>query len=138
MIVKEVKLMALSRGIRLYQYLDDWLIRAQFQEEAQVNAQSGRSNTNLGVDNKSGEVRTKTNSGVLLRELRIPSRFSPCKTHSREMAQTPGFDPMYKVKTCFDSKMFDVANWVACLNGEDGPRGTPSHEALSVSSQGAL
>ena len=34
--------------------------------------------------------------------------------------------------------MFDVANWVARLNGEDGPRGTPSHEALSVSPQGAL
>ena len=31
--------------------------------------------------------------------------------------------------------MFDVANWVACLNGEDGPGGTPSHEAFSVSSQ---
>ena len=27
--VKEVKLMALSKGIRLHQYLDDWLIRAQ-------------------------------------------------------------------------------------------------------------
>ena len=36
-------------------------------------------------------------------------------------------------KTCFDCKMFDVANWVACLNGENGPRGPPSHEALSVS-----
>ena len=34
--------------------------------------------------------------------------------------------------------MFDVAIWVACLNGENGPGGTPSHEALSVSSQGAL
>ena len=33
--------------------------------------------------------------------------------------------------------MFDVGNWVACLNGENGPRGTP-HEALSVSPQGAL
>ena len=34
MIVKEVKLMALSRGYRLHQYLDDWLIRSQSQEEA--------------------------------------------------------------------------------------------------------
>ena len=34
--------------------------------------------------------------------------------------------------------MFDVANWVACLNGENGPGGTSSHEVLSVSSQGAL
>ena len=54
------------------------------------------------------------------------------------MAQTSGFDPMLKVQTGFDCKMFDVANWVACLNGEDGPGGKPSHEALSVSPQGAL
>ena len=87
---------------------------------------------------KSGEVRTKANSGVFLRGLRIPSRFRPCKTHSREMAQTSGFDPTNQVKTCFDCKMFDVANWVACLNGENGPGGTPSHEALSVSPKGAL
>ena len=88
---------------------------------------SGRPNPVLGVDNKSGKIRTKTYSGGL----RIPSRFSPCKTHSREMAQTSGFDPTTK-----DCKMFDVANWVACLNGENGPRGTPSHETLSVTSQG--
>ena len=89
------------------------------------------------MDNKSGEVRTKANSGVLLRGLRISSRFNPCKTHSREMAQTSGFDPTTQVKTCFDSKMFDVANWVACLNGENGPGGMPSHSpqgALEISS----
>ena len=50
------------------------------------------------------------------------------------MAQTSGFDPTSQVKTCFDCKMFNVA----CLNGENGPGGTLSHEALSVSSQGAL
>ena len=54
------------------------------------------------------------------------------------MAQTSGFDPTTEVKTCFDCKMFDVANWVACLNGENGPGETPSHEALSVSPRGAL
>ena len=32
--------MALSRGLRLHQYLDDWLIRSQSQEEAQVNIQA--------------------------------------------------------------------------------------------------
>ena len=40
MIVKEVKLMALSRGLRIHQHLDDWLIRSQSQEEAQVNTQA--------------------------------------------------------------------------------------------------
>ena len=86
----------------------------------------------LRVDNKSGEVRTETYSGVLVRGLRIPSRFSRRKTHSRQMAQTSGFDPMSQVKTCFDCKIFDVANWVAWLNGEMVPEGR-LHEALSVS-----
>ena len=40
MMVKEVELMALSRGLRLHQYLDDWLIRSQSQEEALVNTQA--------------------------------------------------------------------------------------------------
>ena len=67
---------------------------------------SGRSNPVLGVDHKSGKDRTETYSGVFVRGLRIPSRFSPCKTHSREMAQTSGFDPTTQVKTC---KMQDVS-----------------------------
>ena len=66
---------------------------------------SGRPNPVLGMDNKSGKIRTETYSGVLVRGLRIPSRFSPCKTHSRQMAQTPRFDPTTQVKTCFGCKM---------------------------------
>ena len=57
------------------------------------HSDSGRSDPVLRVNNKSGEIRTKTYSSVFIRGLQIPSRFSPCKTHSREMAQTSGFDP---------------------------------------------
>ena len=53
------------------------------------------------------------------------------------MAQSLRFDPTLKFKTCYDCKMFDVANWVAHLN-RDCPRGTLSHEAPSVSPQGEL
>ena len=102
------------------------------------HSDSGRSHPVLGMDLKPREIRTETNSGVLVRGLRIPPRFSPCKTHSREMAQTSGFDPTTQVETCFDCKMFDVSNWVASLNGEDGPGGTPSHETVSVSPERAL
>ena len=34
------------------------------------------------MDNKSGEVQTHTNSGVFICGLRIPPKFSPCKTQS--------------------------------------------------------
>ena len=53
---------------------------------------SGRPNPILGLDNQPGKIRTETYSGVFVRGLRIPPRFSPCKTHSREMAQTSEFD----------------------------------------------
>ena len=105
--------MALSRGLRLHQYLDDWLIRSQFQEEAQVNTQAVVDLTqSLGWIINQKKIRSETYSGVFVRGLRISSRFSPCKTHSREIAQTLGFDPTTQVKTCLDCKMFDVANWV--------------------------
>ena len=105
MIVKEVKLMALSRGLRLHQNLDDSVSGGSPSE----HSGSGRPNPVLGLDNKSGKIRTETDSGVFVRGLRIPSRFSPCKTHSREMTQTSGFDPKTQVKTFLDCKMFDVA-----------------------------
>ena len=47
----------------------------------------------------------KTCSSIFVRGLQKPSRFSPRKTHSREMALTSGFDPTSQVKTCFDCKM---------------------------------
>ena len=98
----------------------------------------GRSNPILGMDHQSGQIRTESHSGVFVRGLRVSPGFSPCKTHSREMAQTSGFYPTPQVKTYFDCKMFDVTNWVASLNGENGPGGTAPYEALSVSPQGAL
>ena len=39
-VAKEVKLMALQKGIKIHQYLDDWLVRSQSQEEALVNTQA--------------------------------------------------------------------------------------------------
>ena len=40
MIVKEVKLMALTRGIRLHQDLDDWLIRPSLRKKHNINTQT--------------------------------------------------------------------------------------------------
>ena len=138
MIAKEVKLMALSRGLRIHQYLDDWLIRSQSQEEAQVNTQAVVDLTqSLGwiINQEKSELKpTRVFSFVGYEYYLDSALVKP----TREMAQTSGFDPTTQVKTCFDCKIFDVANWVASLNGENGPGGMPSHEALSVSSQGAL
>ena len=128
-----------SQPPRLHQYLYDWLIRSQSQEEAQVNTQAVVDLTqSLGwiVNREKSELKPTQVFLFVGYEYHLDSAL--VKTHSREMAQTSGFDPKTQVETCLDCKMFDVANWVACLNRENGPGGTPSHEALSVSPQGAL
>ena len=83
MFEKEVKLMALTRGIRLGRLAYQGPVSGR---STSVHSDSGRPDTVLRVDNKLGEVRTKTCSSVFICGLQIPSRFSPCKTHSREMA----------------------------------------------------
>ena len=98
MLVKEVKLIALARGIRLHQYLDDWLIRTQSQEEAQVNTQRVVEPTQ-----SSGWVINQAKSE--LKPAQVFSfcfRFVGCEYHldsalvkpTQEMAQTSGFDPV--------------------------------------------
>ena len=83
------------------------------------------------MDHQSGKIKTESHSAVFVRGLRVPPGFSPCKTHSREMAQTFRILSYTSSQTCSDCKMFDVSNWIASLNGENGPGGTTSHEALS-------
>ena len=84
MIVKEVKHTALSRGLRLHQYLDNWLIKSQSREEAIVNTQAVVDLTQpLGwiINQKKSEL--NPTQVFFVRGLRIPPGFSPCKTHSR-------------------------------------------------------
>ena len=97
---KEVKLMTLSRS-------QTPPIPGPLADQVSVvggspseHSGSGRSNPVLGMDHQSMKS-TESHSGVFVRGLRVPPGFSPCKTHSREMAQTPGFYPTPQVKTCF-------------------------------------
>ena len=90
------------------------------------------------LDNKSGQIRVDSNSSVLFCGIRIPSELSPCKAHSGEVAKTAGINPQDNQPVCPDCKTFDVAHWVASINRKNGPRRSPSHETLSVASQGEL
>ena len=76
--------------------------------------------------NKSGEVRPHPTQVFLFAGYEFHLDLALVNP-LREMAQFSGFDCTVKVKHVFD--MFDVVNWVACLNGEYGPGGTTSLEA---------
>ena len=86
MIVKEVKLMALSRGLRLHQY---WLIRSQSREEAQVNTQAVVDVTqSLGwiINQEKSELKPTQ----VFSRLRFSIRFKP------KLARVPQIQSGYK------------------------------------------
>ena len=139
MIVKEMKLMALSRGLRLHRYLDDWLIRCQSLEEAQLNTQAVVDLTqSLGwiINQEKAEPKLTQVFSFMGYEYHPDSAL--VKPTKERWLKLQDLILRLKSKHVFNCKMFDVANWVARLNREDGPGGMPSHEALSVSSQGEL
>ena len=73
----------------LHQYLDNWLIRSLSREEALVNTQAVVDLTQpLGWIINQQKSELNPTQVFFVRGLRIPPGFSPCKTHSREMAQT--------------------------------------------------
>ena len=64
-----------------------------------------------GLDNKSRQVRADSNSSVLFCGIQIPSKLSPCKAHSGEVANTTGINPQDKQQVCSDCKTCVVAHW---------------------------
>ena len=71
-VVKEVKLMALQRGIRIHQYLDDWLVRATSHQTCLQHTQTLVALCQeLGWLVNKGEVRTGSKTGFQLRRLPV-------------------------------------------------------------------
>ena len=100
----------------------------------------GRPNRISRLDDKSGQIGVDSNSSIFFCRMmiRIPSKLSPCKAHSGEVAKTTGINPQDNQPVCPDCKTFDVTHWVASINRKNGPRRLPSHETFSVASQGEL
>ena len=101
------------------------------QEEGQVNTQAMVDLTrSLGwiINQEKSELKPTQVFSFVGYEYHLDSALVK---HTQDLTKT-------QLKTCLDCKMFDVANWVACLNRGNGPGGTPSPETLSVSPQGAL
>ena len=128
--------MALSRGIRIHQYLDDWLIRAQSPEESSHN-------TKVVVDliESLGWIINQVKSELIPTQVfsfvgyEYHLNSALVKPTQERWQKTTGINPQDNQLVC---KTFDVTHWVASINRKNGPRRPPSHETFSVTSQGEL
>ena len=84
---KEVKLMALQRGVRIHQYLDDWLVRTTSHQTCLQRTQtlvSSLSRTRSAGEQE--EVGTGSKTGFQLRRLPVRPERGQGQTHARALA----------------------------------------------------
>ena len=125
MIVKEVKLMALTRGLRHHQYLDNWLLRSPSQEEAQVNTQALVDLTqSLGwiINQEKSELKPTHVFLFVGYEYHLDSAL--VKPTQERWLKLQDLILRLKSKHVLTATL-TFSNWVDYLNGENGSGGTP-------------
>ena len=134
MIVKELKLMALSRGLRLHQYLDGWLTRSQSREEALVNTQAVVDLTqSLGwiINQEKSELNPTQVFSFVGYEYHLDTALVK---PTQERIKLQDFILQLKSKHVLTARC--LMSLIGLLASTE--KMVPSHEALSVSPQGAL
>ena len=87
MVAKEVKLVAFQKGIRIHQYLDDWLVRASTHHTCLQHTQTLVTLlSGIRVAGEQGKVRAGSQTGLQLRRLPVRPERGQGQTNRRTLA----------------------------------------------------
>ena len=136
-IAKEVKLMAIHKGIRIHQYLDDWLVRAT---SHQVPTCSGSSKNMLRtrLDSEFGKVRIGTKTYLRLCRLPVRPQGRSGQTHTVPLAEPSGQNIRNTVSTGLSGPAVYVPNGFVNSHREASSLRPTAHETHTVASQKRL
>ena len=138
-IVKEVKLIALLSGIRLHQYLDDWLIRAPSKQTCTDQTQKLlKLVKDLGfiVNLKKSDLTPSQRFDFLGYHFLLD--LALVKPTQDRWTKTSGDVPSPLLEVCYQCKDSYVHHWLTCISGEDCKIGQDAYETFSVASQNSL
>ena len=133
-VAKEVKLMALQKGIRIHQYLDDWLVRAIFHQIClQHTLTLVALCRELGwLVNKEGKVRAGPKTGLQLCRLPVRPQGGQGQAHTRALADLNRQDIVNPVRSGVPGPAVHVPYRPSNSHRETSPPGATSYEAHTV------
>ena len=138
-VVKEVKLMAQARGIRIHQYLDDWLVRAPDQETCQLHTR-----TLLALCHELGWVVNMEKSELTPQQIfnfvgyRFDLLVGSSVAHSGQMDRSSAKTTVHQRQGQLFSPTVHVPNRAAYCHRKAGLGPPSSHETGSVASKRTL
>ena len=119
--------MALQKGIRSHQYLDDWLVRAPNLSPAYTDLGSSLSRTR--VAGEPGKVRTGSKTGLQLRRLPVRPQGGQGQTHTRALADLNRQDTVNPIQSGVSSQAVHVPYRPSNSHRKTSPPGATSYEA---------
>ena len=125
----EVKLV-LQRGIRIHQYLDDWLVRATPHQICLQHTQTLVALCRLAGE--PGEVRTGAKTGFQLRRLPVRPQGGQGQTHTRSLAGLTRQDIVNPVQSGVSGPAVHVPHGTSNSHRKASPLRPTSHETHTM------
>ena len=136
-VAKEVKLMAIHKGIRIHQYLDDWLVRATSHQACLQHTQVLNVQT-PGLAGECREVGAGTKTSFQLRRLPIRPRVRSGPTDTGPVVKPSGQDSDATFSTGLFGKGIYVLDRSTDGHRKTSAPGQTAHETDPVASQKQL
>ena len=137
-IAKEVKLMATHQGIRIHQYLDDWLVRATSHQVCLQHTQDLVKMCRARLAGELGEIRTGTQTNLRFRRLPIRPQGGPGPANTGPVAKPTGQDSRDIVPAGLSGPEVHVLDRFTNSHREASSLRPVAHENHTVASQKQL
>ena len=137
-IAKEVKLMAGHRGIRIHQYLDDWLVRAKSRSTCLQHTNPSKNVSETRLASECRKIRTGAKTSLQLCRLPIRSQVRPGQTDTGPVAKPSGQNKITIASTDLSGLAVHVLDRPTDSHRKTSSLRPPTHETHTVASQEQL
>ena len=128
--------MAQTRGIRIHQYLDDWLVRVPCRETTYPDSLGPV--PQFGLGSESEEIRINTSTGFQFCHLSVRPIDWSCLSHSGKVGYPSTETKVHQGLKPLHSQVIHVLDRTSYSNRETGMVRSSSHETHSVASEATL
>ena len=131
-VAKEVNLMALQKGIRIHQYLDDWLVRASTHHTCLQHTQTRHTLSGIRVAGEQGKVRAGSQTDLQLRRLPVRPERGQGQTNRKTLAGLDRKDQINNVRSGMPGPEIHVPHRSSHSNRKTSPLRATTHETHTV------
>ena len=136
-VAKEAKLLALQRGRRIHQYLDDWLAEPDSAKPVS-STDTGRSLIGTRLADQQGKIRTGPQAGLRLCRSPVRLESGQGQTHPRALADLSNKDSSTTGRSGLFSRAANIPHRLTHSNREAGPSRSTPYEANTVAPEKQL